>query len=158
MFIIYTYSLNMNNPDVLTGVDANMPFNMKKYEPTLALERTIDPKIDMTMVLPKLAGLPDGYHTQETIHPYITNKHVYDTARHYENLQYRNNGNTQTSPPDVSRTNVGELRKIFEGTPPPSGGKRARRSRKSRKSRKARKSRKMRKFRKVHKSRRHARR
>lgn len=70
----------MNNPDVLTGVDANMPFNMKKYEP-------------------KLAGLPDGYHTPETIRPYITNKHVYDTARHYENLQYNKDGNTQTSPP-----------------------------------------------------------
>ena len=148
----------MNNPDVLTGVDANMPFDMTKYESTFHDVTTIDPKIDMTMVLPKLAGLPDGYHTPKTILPHIINPNVYGKASHYENLQYRNNGNTQTSPPDVSRTNVGELRKIFEGTPPPSGGKRARRSRKSRKSRKARKSRKMRKFRKVHKSRRHARR
>lgn len=74
----------MNNPHVFTGVDTKTPF-------------------DMTIIAPKLAGLPDGYHTPETIRRYITNPNVYGTTRHYESLKYNNDGNndgnTKTSPP-----------------------------------------------------------
>ena len=118
IFIVYTYNLNMNMNDSrykreVLEMPPKLSFETRDTDnlPKLSFEtQDVDnlPKMApmmaaapmKKMIIPQLVpGMPDGYYTEQTIRPYIQNPVVYDNVRHYEGLQHRAYGNTQTSPP-----------------------------------------------------------